>query len=157
MNKTNCPNCGAPIIHSYTYNCLYCGTLLNSNVNKIMDTKNKEIRDFEIISIEETQMFFGIEIFIKCKIREIPIMSEFNDDNCSPYASVVMPSNLNSMGVFKLRISRLDLEDYEHIYTNIYNEIPLSLKKYSGEIIHKIIKFCNEHNCALNRYIWKKI
>lgn len=96
MNKTNCPNCGAPIIHSYTYNCLYCRTLLNSNVNKIMDTKNKEIRDFEIISIEESQMFFGIDIFIKCKIREIPIMSEFNDDNCSPYASVVMPSNLNT-------------------------------------------------------------
>lgn len=49
---TNCPNCGAPIIHSYNYNCNYCGTYLNNtdkSIEKIGDSDIR-IKDIEIVN-----------------------------------------------------------------------------------------------------------
>lgn len=48
---TNCPNCGAPIIHSYNYNCNYCGTYLQNTDKSIEKVGDSDIRikDIEIV------------------------------------------------------------------------------------------------------------
>ena len=43
-DKTNCPNCGAPIKHYYNHNCEYCGTFLHNTDNEVEMLNDKEIK-----------------------------------------------------------------------------------------------------------------
>lgn len=49
---TNCPNCGAPIVHSYNYNCNYCGTYLNNTDKSIEKIGDSDIRITEVEIIQ---------------------------------------------------------------------------------------------------------
>lgn len=137
---TNCPNCGAPIIHSYNYNCLYCNTFLRV-ADDIEYVENKELSHIEV---KVEKMFIEPAILITITgylSQSFSRCYEYNGENngFSYLSDYFKPKKIG----FNIKIPFAELRgihDYNvfKLYDRIDQSIPPEFKGYKGIIYRGI-------------------
>lgn len=106
MERTNCPNCGAPIEHRYNHNCSYCGTFFDYRT-PIEETKKlnpKYFTNMKLVDIRRNIYTLGMEILF--------------EGDYLPYSEPLEYNNRENMIVMKwenpLRVKyKIEINDFE--------------------------------------------
>lgn len=137
MSKTNCPNCGAPIIHYYNYNCEYCGTFLNNLENMSKFLEEKEITDIQV-SIERSFRTFGYEIMVTGIARDtFYYCKEYDPDGVMVVDDICNATRLGFK--FLLKMEYIHNRTFKETVEVIKKYIPPEFKKCENYILQNII------------------
>lgn len=142
-NKSNCPNCGAPIKHYYNYNCEYCGTFLHNTDTDLKLYKNKDIQvtnvevEFDYLTHSFIVYIQGITIskgdYLVESGNDMVTIPDLFKDNRINYAFRIPVEYINRAG---------NLEQTTNFLINyIKRSLPDEYKYYKHEIIDKVLKY----------------
>lgn len=67
--RTNCPNCGAPIEHRYNHQCSYCGTFFDYRVEKTKEINPRYMTNVKVKSIEKSYLKHNIQVLFEGDYR----------------------------------------------------------------------------------------
>lgn len=138
--RTNCPNCGAPIKHSYNYSCEYCGTFLHNT-----DENLKKIDNVDLI-FDRLDVYNDMIEYRKILTVYAHTVPKANYYKEGFYDLVVSEDNINQKVAFKIAIPYekwrecvYNLNSRELI-SYILDSLPPPFKKIQYEIYNHIIE-----------------
>lgn len=135
--RTNCPNCGAPILHSYNYNCEYCGTFLVNTDEELKKYNNCEIRNVNVcfqFCYERGSVILTIRGFTSPKFQYL--------EEIEPDKIITSVSDIGKPVGFNIEIPIYEFRNftYNQLIEHVIKNLPDVFQRCQSEIINQIIE-----------------
>lgn len=134
IQKTNCPNCGAPIEHKYNHKCSYCGTFFDYRVERTEEINPRYMRDVKLIDIERCIDRFALRLIFEGTYLKVTEVMEYGQNNT---VFKVNAEDLKPKRVFFGLM--VDMADFrERNVEHIFKYLPFEMDKEAlNEAIYK--------------------
>lgn len=127
--KTNCPNCGAPIEHRYNHKCSYCNTFFDYRVERTEEINPRYLKNVELKYVERVPMQDRIVLVFRGDYVKWQEAIEYGKQN----TTIVL--NTDDLKPKEVRYAiQLKYEEFmqlmEHNFKPLYDALPFEIDKY---------------------------
>lgn len=128
-DKTNCPNCGAPIEHRYNHKCPYCNTFFDYRVEHIEEINPRYLKNVKLRYVEQVPYEDCFVLVFRGDYVKWQEAIEYGSKNTTIVLSTddIKPKEINY--AIKLNFKEL-MQIRQSDFEPLFKKLPFEIDKY---------------------------